>query len=181
MSGANDDTTGGSVSRIFAMRLACVVASNARRPVAISYSEGAQREDVGARVRGGPAPVRAPCTAACRRGSPRRVRSWRRRQHRELLPGSADGVLREAEIEQLRAGRGEHHVPRLQIAMDDAEPVRGLERIRDFNAEPEDLAQWQRAACQTGGQRLPVEQFEHQILDVVLAADVVQARRCARG
>ena len=138
--------------------------------------EGAQREDVGARVRwqaldlfGRHVRQRAD------EGALRRVRSWRGREHRERLPGSADGVLREAEIEQLGPGRGEHHVPRLQIAMDDAEPVRGLERVRDFNAEAEDLAQRQRAACQTGGQRLTLEQFEHQILDVVLAADVVQA------
>jgi hypothetical protein len=39
----------------------------------------------------------------------------------------------------------------------------------------EDLTKWQRAARQTGGQRLTLEQFEHEILDVLLATDVVQA------
>ena len=59
--------------------------------------------------------------------------------------------------------------------MDDALPVCRLERVRDFDAEAEDLGERQRAARETCRQRLALEQFEHQIVDVVLAADVVQA------
>ena len=61
------------------------------------------------------------------------------RQHRESLGCRAIRVLRKAEIEQLCAAGREHHVTRLQVAMDDAVPVSGLERIRDFDAEPEHL------------------------------------------
>ena len=74
---------------------------------------------------------------------------------------------------------GEHHVSRLQVPMDDALPVGRLERVRDLNAEAEYLAERQRTPLETRRQRLPFEQFEHEIVGVVLAADVVQRRRCA--
>ena len=58
--------------------------------------------------------------------------------------------------------------------MDDALPVCRLERVGDLNTEGQHLAKWQRAALQTGSQGLALEEFEHQILDLVFAADVVQ-------
>ena len=95
-------------------------------------------------------------------------------QHRQRLSGRTHRLLREAEIEQLRACRGEHHVSRLQVAMDDTLSMCDLKGIRHLDAETEDLVKRQRAPLQTGRQRLALEQFEHQILGVVLAADVVQ-------
>jgi hypothetical protein len=84
-------------------------------------------------------------------------------------------VLRETEVEQLGARRRRHHVPRLQIAMDDAPSMCGLECISDFHAEAEDLGERQYASFQTCRQGLALEQFKHQILGLVLAADIVQA------
>ena len=100
---------------------------------------------------------------------PGAVASWERG-----LPASADGVLRETEIEQLDTAGRDHHIRRLQIPMDDALPVCRLECVGDFNAEGKDLAQRQRAALQTCSQGLALEEFEHQILALVFAADVVQ-------
>ena len=58
--------------------------------------------------------------------------------------------------------------------MDDALPVGGLERVRDLTTKAEHLAERQRTPLETRRQRLPFEQFEHEILGVALAADVVQ-------
>ena len=63
----------------------------------------------------------------------------------------------------------------LQIAVDDAVPVCRLKGVRDLDAEAEDLCERQRPAFDTRGQRLPFEQFEDEVLGVVLATDVVQA------
>ena len=158
------------------MRLACVVASNARRPVAISCRMRAEREDVGPRIGwralhlfGGHVLQRADDRALCR------ARPGSGGQHRERLPGRADGVLREAEIEQLGARRREHDVAGLQIPVDDAVPVCRLKGVRDLDAEAEDLCERQRPAFETRRQRLAFEQFEDEVLGVVLAADVEQA------
>ena len=70
--------------------------------------------------------------------------------------------------------RGRH--PSWQL--DDAEPVRGLERVRDFSAEAEDLAKRQRASCHAGGQSLTLEQFENEILGVALSAMSYNAQMC---
>ena len=63
----------------------------------------------------------------------------------------------------------------LQIPVDDAVPVCRLKRVRDLDAEAEYLRERQRPAFDTRGQRLAFEQFEHEVLGVVLSADVVQA------
>jgi hypothetical protein len=52
-------------------------------------------------------------------------------------------VLRQAEVEELRARRREHHVSWLQVAMYDAASVSGFEGIRDIAAKAEDLRKWQ--------------------------------------
>ena len=58
--------------------------------------------------------------------------------------------------------------------MDDALPVGRLERVRDLNTKAEHLAERQHTPHETRRQRLSFEQFEHEIVGVVLAADVVQ-------
>ena len=63
----------------------------------------------------------------------------------------------------------------LQIAVDDAVPVCGGKRVRDFDAEAEDLCERQRPAFETRRQRLPFKKFEDEELRVMVAADVVQA------
>jgi hypothetical protein len=49
-------------------------------------------------------------------------------QRGEPFDGAARAGLRQTEVEQLRARLGDHHVARLQIAMDDPGPVRCVER-----------------------------------------------------
>jgi hypothetical protein len=55
--------------------------------------------------------------------------------------------FRDAEVEELGlAPLAEEHVGRLDVAMDDAFSVRGIERVRQLPAHLEDLRQGQRAA-----------------------------------
>ena len=81
---------------------------------------------------------------------------------------------REAEIEQLRARARQHHVARLQIAVDDAVAVRAIERVGDLGRVADDLVGRQRPARQPRGQRLALEVLHDQEGDAVLLADVVE-------
>ena len=83
-------------------------------------------------------------------------------------------VLRQAEVEHLRPRLREHDVARLEIAMDDAEAVRGVERAGDVDRHAERLAQRQRPARDRVGERLPFEVLHDQVVDAVLMADVVE-------
>src|SRR5688500_15298663 len=84
-------------------------------------------------------------------------------QHRESLPDRADGVLGQAEIEQLRARRRKHDVRGLQIAVDDAVSVCRLEGIRYLDPEAEYLRERERPARDTPVQRLTFEELEYQV------------------
>jgi hypothetical protein len=55
-------------------------------------------------------------------------------QRRQARGDGGRGGFREAEVEQPRAGLREHHVGRLRVAMDD---VRAVERVADFDADPQ--------------------------------------------
>ena len=50
-----------------------------------------------------------------------------------------------------------------------------LKGVRDLDPEAEYLCERQRSTFDTCGQRLTFEQFEHEVLGVVLSTDVVQA------
>ena len=63
----------------------------------------------------------------------------------------------------------------LQIPVDDAVSVGRLKGVGDFDPEAEDLRERQRPTFDTCRQRLALEQFEDEVLGVVLSADVVQA------
>ena len=65
--------------------------------------------------------------------------------------------------------------PGFEIPVDDAVSVCRLKGVRDLDAEAEYLCERQRPAFDTCRQRLTFEQFEHEVLGVVLSADVVQA------
>ena len=56
-------------------------------------------------------------------------------------------TLRQPEVEQLGAGLGEHDVAGLEVAVDDAVPVRAVERVGDLHAVPQHLLDGQRAAA----------------------------------
>jgi hypothetical protein len=59
--------------------------------------------------------------------------------------------------------------------VNDAVSVCRFKGVRDLDAKAEDLCERQRPAFDTGRQRLAFEQFEYEILGVLLSADVVQA------
>ena len=82
--------------------------------------------------------------------------------------------LRQPEVEHFGAARRQHHVRGLQIAVGQPRAVRGIERIRELDRDPQDVLEWQRAAQQPVGQRLARQILHHQELDAVLLADVVQ-------
>jgi hypothetical protein len=81
---------------------------------------------------------------------------------------------RQAEVEQLHAALRDHDVARLQIAMDDALPVRAVERRGDVDGDAQRALERQRAARDQAGQRLALEQLHDQIRRRPFAADVVE-------
>ena len=85
------------------------------------------------------------------------------------------GKFRDAEVEHLRltAARDEQ-IGRLDVAMDDARRVRGIERVGDLLAEIEQIVDRQRTARDARLQRLAFQQLHHHELLAVVLADVVQ-------
>ena len=49
-----------------------------------------------------------------------------------------------------------------------------LKTVRDLDPEAEHLCEWQRAPFETCRQRLAFEQFQYEVLGVVLSTDVVE-------
>ena len=75
----------------------------------------------------------------------------------------AGGRLRQAEVEDLHdAVRRDLDVRRLQIAVHDALLVRGFERLRDLSRDGQRFVQRYGSARDAVGQRLAVDQLEHQ-------------------
>ncbi len=98
----------------------------------------AEREEVGARIGRQPARLlRRHVVDRAEHGPHRRQVSPRgRRGAGRLSAGLVVLELRESEVEDLHlAAGGDHHVHRLQVAMDDALRVRGLERIGHLDAQ----------------------------------------------
>ena len=97
--------------------------------------------------------------------------------------------LREAEVEHLhRAAAGQEDVRRLDVAMQDAFGVRGVERVGDLRRDVEHLPQIERPPRQLAIERLAVEQLHREIqlalvlVEAVDRADVrmIERRRGAR-
>ena len=82
--------------------------------------------------------------------------------------GRLDGGLGEAEIEELRAGFGEHDIGRFKITVDYAAVVRFVESIGDFGADFEDLLDGESAAGNTLGEALAFDAFHDQEICPVL-------------
>jgi hypothetical protein len=55
-------------------------------------------------------------------------------------------MLRQPEIEQLRASRRQHDVARLEVSMNDAVATGGVERVSDFDRDAERLLELQPSA-----------------------------------
>jgi len=82
--------------------------------------------------------------------------------------------LCQAEVEQLGARRGEHHVGRLEVTVNDAALVCRIERGGDLDRDLEHLGQTQRTLLETLAQRLALEVFHDEVVDAVVVTDVVQ-------
>jgi hypothetical protein len=77
-------------------------------------------------------------------------------------PAASPG-LRETEVEHLDDAVGpDLDVGGLEVSVDDALLVRGFERIGDLTANLDRFADRQSAASDPLGQRLALDQFEHQ-------------------
>jgi hypothetical protein len=102
-----------------------------------------------------------------------------RRTHCRLGVGRRIGEERprrfgQSEVEQLHARLRDHHVRRLEIAMDDAVAVRGVQRVGNLDGVAQRLRHRHGASGQPRRQRLAVEQLHHEVLDIAGAADVVE-------
>ncbi len=82
----------------------------------------------------------------------------------------------------------QHHVARLQVAMDDAGAMRPAERLADLDGNAKRVVERQpRRAAQSVRQRLAVEILEHQVVEIAVAANVVDrtdtgiVQRCDRA
>ena len=80
------------------------------------------------------------------------------------------GTLREAEVEQLRSRLRQHHVRRLQIAMDDARAMGRVERVADVDRMAQGVGWRQRAAGQSLDERPAFEILEHEKTNRVISA-----------
>ena len=82
--------------------------------------------------------------------------------------------LRQAEIEDLGlAACGQEDIGRLDVAMDDAGAVRGVEGVGQRCANVEQRRQLDRARTEPLAQRLSLEQLHREIVSIALLADVV--------
>ncbi len=123
-----------------------------------------------------PAPARAPCTGRVPMMVPWAVPvPGAVASIESASPAAPTRVLGQAEVEQLGARRGEHDVSGLRDPGGRCRagaPSRARRRSRFRSGAP---GEWQRPPLDTCGERFSFEEFEHEILGVVIAADVVQA------
>jgi hypothetical protein len=173
--GCEAEGGGGSVVRIAEISDAWLAPLNALRPVTISYStEPSAKMSVRASAR-----LPSSCSGAMYGHGPDdralggEVAAHRRRRGEVPRPRRVRESAREAEVEQLHSGRRQHHVAGLQVAMHDPLPVRSFQRGGDLRPDPQGGVERQRAAAEPVGERLALEQLHDQVLDAVLAADVV--------
>ena len=92
-----------------------------------------------------------------------------------MSPGLADGDdgLGQPEVEKLGAGPSEHDVAGLQIAVDDAGAMRGLECRGDLTGVAQRLRERERSGGEPRGERVPVQQLHHDVVGAAVDADVV--------
>src|SRR5262249_353618 len=137
----------------------------------------AERPDVGALVDW--LAARLLGTHVRRRAEQRAVGRWpdHRRRVRECVRTRAVAVLREAEVKDL------HHVSwrdddvgRLEIAVDEAALVRGVEGVGNLTGDRDGLTRRQRSPADAIGERLAVDQFQHERGDAGALLETVDRR-----
>jgi len=82
--------------------------------------------------------------------------------------------FRETEVQELRAGLGEHDIAGFQIAMDHAVAVGGVESVGDLNGVVQRLIGRQPAFPQPLGEGFALQILHDEEIDAVLMADVVE-------
>ena len=97
----------------------------------------------------------------------------RRRLRVDRLPGRCR-VSRQAEVQDLGAGRRQDHVAGLEVAMDDPAPVSRLDRLGDLAPDLQNLRDRQRTLSQAALHGLSVEVLHDQVVDSALGAHVVE-------
>jgi hypothetical protein len=105
-----------------------------------------------------------------------------RRQRRGKHRAADSGLrrFRQPEVEQLRdwrPGRArarEEDVGGFEIAMDDAGPVRLVERVSDLDRDPQRVVDVERAKFQTSLERFALQELHDQERPAVLVPDVVE-------
>ena len=98
---------------------------------------------------------------------------------KSAVPTSPVATLRQTKVEHFDDAVGRDlDVRRLQIAVDDALLVRGFERIRYLARQCQSFIQAHGSARDSVGQRLAVDQFEHQRAARRRRLPVRRSRRC---
>ncbi len=82
--------------------------------------------------------------------------------------------LRQPEIQKLRSGFRQHDVAGLQISMHDTDCMCSRQRASDLDGELEQLGQWKCSPLQPLCKGVPLQELHHQVIDLALAANVVQ-------
>ena len=89
--------------------------------------------------------------------------------------------LGESEVEELHAGLRHHHVARLQIPMDDAEPVGFVESVGNLDAVAQHLLDRKRTLHDPLGEGRPLQVLHDEVIHSVLVAHVVQGADVRMG
>ena len=82
--------------------------------------------------------------------------------------------LRHAKVEQLGTGLSQHHVGGLQVAVNDAVPMRMIERLGNLDRMAQDLVSGQGAASETVRDRFALQQLHHEVVAAVRSTNVIQ-------
>ena len=174
--GATCVTRGGSKCRIAPMSEAWLEPVNARCPGDHLVQHRAKGED----VRTGIDVAALQLLGGHVRQGPENLTVERERRRRRMLRDAA-GHLGQAEVEQLGAGLGQHHVGRLQVPMHDPGAMREGQALGNLDRAGDRLRRIHRSLRQPRRQRGAVELLHHQEHRAVLLADVVQRADVGMG
>ena len=164
--------------------------SNGRLPGEHLVEHGAEREDVGARVDGLALGLLRGHVGGCpeQDAEAGAARGAERGGHRVGRAALGADQLGEAEVEHLHeAGLRDHHVPGLDVAVDDPGLVGGGEAARDLERDPQRLGDRQAAPLEPLAQALAVHQLHRDpgaarrvLADLVHGDDVGVGQRRGR-
>lgn len=88
--------------------------------------------------------------------------------------GERRSLFCESKVEELSATWGKHHIPRLQVAVENAPTMRTCESLRDLYPEFQRLLEREGASVQAVSQRFSLQVLHDQLGSRVLRADVIE-------